>query len=240
MTQQFQSWIYVWEKCLSMGTKMTCTGMFIAALFLRVPKWKQPKSLSSRKWINCGIQNGILYRSNCETQWHGGISQASVGQLLSRVCLFVTSWAAVHQAPLCMGFSRQEYWSGLPCPPPGDLPDSGIEPAPPALQVDSFTTEPSGEPFIGIVLSKRNWTQKRMNEKKKEKRTEGKKERRKEIKKKRKILFDSMYMKFDIREFYGDEVRTQPGSSPYLRLWTSVRHIVIPHYFAPCVSGLGA
>ena len=41
----------------------------------------------------------------------------------------VTPWTVVHQAPLSMGFSRQEYWSGLPCPPPGDLPDPGIKPA---------------------------------------------------------------------------------------------------------------
>ena len=46
----------------------------------------------------------------------------------TRVQLFVTPWTIAHQAPLSTGFSRQEYWSGLPCPPPGDLPDSGIEP----------------------------------------------------------------------------------------------------------------
>ena len=44
----------------------------------------------------------------------------------SRVCLFAIPWTVAHQAPLSMGFSRQEYWSGLPCPPPGDLPDPGI------------------------------------------------------------------------------------------------------------------
>ena len=51
--------------------------------------------------------------------------------LLSRftcVQLFVTPWIIAHQAPLSMGFSRQEHWSGLPCPSPGDLPDPGIEP----------------------------------------------------------------------------------------------------------------
>ena len=48
------------------------------------------------------------------------------------------------QAPLSMGFSRQEDWSGLPCPPPGDLPDPGMEPASPALAGGSFTTEPPG------------------------------------------------------------------------------------------------
>ena len=51
----------------------------------------------------------------------------------------VTPWTVAHQAPLSMEFSRQEYWSGLPCPPPGDLPDPGIKPRFPALQVDFFT-----------------------------------------------------------------------------------------------------
>ena len=58
---------------------------------------------------------------------------------LSRFRLFVTPWTAARQAPLSMGFFRQEYWSGLPCPPPGDLPDPGIEPGSLTLQVDSLT-----------------------------------------------------------------------------------------------------
>ena len=49
-----------------------------------------------------------------------------------------TLWAAACEAPLFMGFFGQEYWSGLPCTPPGDLPDPGIEPRSPALQVDSL------------------------------------------------------------------------------------------------------
>ena len=57
---------------------------------------------------------------------------------LSRVRLFATSWTVAHQAPLSMGFSRQEYWSGLLCPPPGDLPDPGIKTTSPELQVDSL------------------------------------------------------------------------------------------------------
>ena len=52
----------------------------------------------------------------------------------------MTPWTAAHQAPLSMEFSRQEYWSGLSFPSPGDHPDSGIEPGSPALQVDSFVT----------------------------------------------------------------------------------------------------
>ena len=57
-----------------------------------------------------------------------------------------------NQAPLSMGFPRQEYWSGLPCPPPGDLPDPGIEPASPALAGRFFTTEPPGKPNSEIRL----------------------------------------------------------------------------------------
>ena len=59
---------------------------------------------------------------------------------LSRVRLFVTPWTVAH---------KQEYWSGLPCPPPGDLPHLRIEPQSPALQVDSLSTEPSGKPPYG-------------------------------------------------------------------------------------------
>ena len=61
---------------------------------------------------------------------------------LSRVRLFATPWAVAYQAPLSMGFSRQEYWSGLPFPSPGDLPNPGIEPGSPALQTDTLPSEP--------------------------------------------------------------------------------------------------
>ena len=69
----------------------------------------------------------------------------------------MTQWAVVHQAPLSMEFSRQEYWSGLPLPSPSDLPDPGIEPEPgsvtfPALQADSLPTEPPGKPRVRIQI----------------------------------------------------------------------------------------
>ena len=64
---------------------------------------------------------------------------------LSRVQLFATPWTVAYQAPLSMGFSRQEYWSGLPFPSPGDLPDPGIEPGSPALEADALTSEPPGK-----------------------------------------------------------------------------------------------
>ena len=68
-------------------------------------------------------------------------------QSLSRIQLFVTPWTVAHQAPLSTGFSRQEYWSGLPFPPAGDLPNSGIKPvslASLALAGRFFTTAPPG------------------------------------------------------------------------------------------------
>ena len=74
-----------------------------------------------------------------DTAWH-------VLSSFRRVWLFVTPWIAVRQAPLSMGFSRQEYWSGLPCPPPGDLSNLGTEPESPASQADSLTLGHQGSP----------------------------------------------------------------------------------------------
>ena len=67
---------------------------------------------------------------------------------LSRVQLFATPWTVAHQAPPSMGFSGQEYWSGLPFPSPGDLPDPGTEPRSPTLQADTLTSEPPGKPYM--------------------------------------------------------------------------------------------
>ena len=70
---------------------------------------------------------------------------------LSCVQLFATPWTAANQAPPSMGFSRQEYWSGLPFPSPGDLPNPGIEPRSPTLQADALTSEPPGKPNLLTV-----------------------------------------------------------------------------------------
>ena len=71
------------------------------------------------------------------------------------VQLFAAQWTVPHQAPLSMGFSRQEYWSGLPCPPPEDLPDPGIEPmslTSPAWAGRFFTTSATWEAPLYIYL----------------------------------------------------------------------------------------
>ena len=65
---------------------------------------------------------------------------------VAQSCLTATPWAAADQAPLSMGFSRQEYWSGVPFPSPGDLPNPGIEPRSPTLQADSLPSEPRNRP----------------------------------------------------------------------------------------------
>ena len=62
-------------------------------------------------------------------------------------CLSAILWTLARQTLLSMEFSRQEYWSGLPCPPPGDLPNPGIEPRSLALQADSLLSEPPGKPI---------------------------------------------------------------------------------------------
>ena len=65
----------------------------------------------------------------------------------------MTPQTVAHQAPPSMGFSRQEYWSGLPCPSPGHLPDPGIEPGSPALQADALPSEPPGEPAVNLCCA---------------------------------------------------------------------------------------
>ena len=71
-------------------------------------------------------------------------------KLLSRVRLFGTLWTVARHAPLSMGFSGQEYWSGLPFPSPGALPDPGLETGSPAFQAGALTSEPPGKPPRGL------------------------------------------------------------------------------------------
>ena len=92
------------------------------------------------------IQSGFLPgHSDGTPLWH----QCKIrrcAKLLSHVWLFATLWTVAQQASLSMGFSRQEYWSGLPFPPPRDLSDPGIEPESPALAGRFFTSEALGKP----------------------------------------------------------------------------------------------
>ena len=79
--------------------------------------------------------------------------QLSLVKSRSRVRLFVTLWTVVYQALPSMRFSRQEYWSWLPFPSPGNLPNPGTEPGSPALGADALTSEPPGKPAEVISRS---------------------------------------------------------------------------------------
>ena len=70
----------------------------------------------------------------------------------SRVRLFMTPWTVAYQAPPSMGFSRKEYWSGLPFPSPEDLPDPGTEPRFPTLWTDALPSEPPGKSFADYMI----------------------------------------------------------------------------------------
>ena len=72
--------------------------------------------------------------------------------MLSHVQLLATPWTVAHQTPVSMEFSKQEYWSVLPFPSSGDLPDPGIEPGSPALLEDSLLPKPPGKPFLFITI----------------------------------------------------------------------------------------
>ena len=78
-------------------------------------------------------------------------------KLLSRDQLFATPWTVAYQAPSSMGFSRQEYWSGLPFPSPGDLPNPGTEPGSSALQADALPSEPPRKTIRQVTTKLLTW-----------------------------------------------------------------------------------
>ena len=78
--------------------------------------------------------------------------------MLSHIQTFEAPWTVARHAPLPMEFSTQEYWSGLPCPPPGDHPNQGTEPRSSALQVDSLLTEPPGVTLYVLTFENLQYT----------------------------------------------------------------------------------
>ena len=87
------------------------------------------------------------------------VSTDVCSQFLSCVQLLATPWTVTHQALLSTAILRQEYWSGLPLPSPGNLPDPGIEPGPPVLQADSLPSESPGKPLLTcltVLVQKEN------------------------------------------------------------------------------------
>ena len=107
--------------------------------------------------FNCWIGK-IPWRRGMATHYHQTGYMGTIKIIfqkvksLSRVWLFATPWTVAYQAPPSMGFSRQEYWSGLPFPSPGDLHNSGIERRSPTFQADALTSEPPGKRYLSVVL----------------------------------------------------------------------------------------
>ena len=118
---------------------------FPALLFLlnEVP-WQTVRAHCMSYVLSCWVEAKAVWAE---------VTQQQQMKMLSCVRLFVSPWTVAHQAPLSMGLYRQEHWSGLPLPSPGDLPDLGIEPRSPALADGFFTAEPPGKPnLIGIFI----------------------------------------------------------------------------------------
>ena len=92
------------------------------------------------------LTQGCAFVFSVYIRLKGAIQGRLLCLLLSHIQLFATPWPVAHQAPLYMGVSRQEYWSGLPIPSAVRLPHPVIEPGSPALQADSLPSESSGKP----------------------------------------------------------------------------------------------
>ena len=112
----------------------------------------QPHWFSAVLWLSC-FSPDLRFTAPPSYIYLNTTSLAclSTSCFLSHVQLFVTQWPVICQAPLSMEFSRQEYWSRLPFPSPGDLPDPEIEPRSPASQVDALLSEPPGT--MGLLLT---------------------------------------------------------------------------------------
>ena len=127
--------------------------------------------LSHKKEQNWAICRDLDGPRVSHTEWSKSEREKQISYINAYACmlicfshvqLFATLWIVVCQAPLSMWFSRQEYWSGLPCPPPGDIPDPAIEPAfltSPALAGSFFTTSTTWETHLYIYVESKKKTQ---------------------------------------------------------------------------------
>ena len=111
----------------------------------RILEWVVISSSRGSSWPRDRIRVSCIGRWFFTAEPPGKPHSVIVVQSLSCVRLFETPWTEGCQAPLSMEFSRQEYWSGLPVPSPGDLPDPEIKPGVPALQADYLLSEPAGK-----------------------------------------------------------------------------------------------
>ena len=124
---------------------MTCG----ATQDVRVMVERSDRMWSTIVWPQVNSREGTQLHPSTESEVKLKVKLLScVGELWT-----VTLWTVAYQAPLSMGFSRQEYWSGLPLPSPGDLPDPGIEAGSPSLQADTLPSKPPGKNWIKDLLN---------------------------------------------------------------------------------------
>ena len=138
-------------------------GAWWAAVYGVAQSWTRLKWLSSSSSINilitlllCIMYNDLksAFPVQVISIMSRFVFQFVVVSPLSLVWRFDILWTVAHQAPLSMGFPRQEYWSGLSCPSPGDLPSPRMELMSPVLAGRFFTAEPPGKPLYPTVYSK--------------------------------------------------------------------------------------
>ena len=127
-----KNWVFFQLRCKFLCTALCC--------ILSVPPLKL--LLEQLDWILALLNLSVTYLQSLD------LSLKVKVKSLSHVRLFATLWTIAYQASPSMGFSRQEYWSGLPFPSPGDLPDPGIEPRSPTMRADALPSEP---PIICVM-----------------------------------------------------------------------------------------
>ena len=145
------SWML--ERGARVKTSQRCEQAGYSEKCRKASVWMAERRLVSKAlWSTVGSRDLMPWTAGSHPKWWSDLSVIILSHF-SHVHLFVTLWAVARQAPLSMGFSRQEYWSGLPCPSPGDLPDPGIEPmalTSPELAGGFFTTSATWEaPILG-------------------------------------------------------------------------------------------
>ena len=135
---------YFRVNCAAMGVNAKCEGKGHPGRLNHIHKGQELEEHEDLASLSCVGEGatGVLRLRQAEPDGKG-LAASSPAQLLS---LFETPWAVAHQAPLSREFSRQEYWSGLPCPTLGDLPDPGIKLTFPILGGRFFTTKPARNP----------------------------------------------------------------------------------------------
>ena len=151
-TSQFKK---LWARCLNKHLTKGDTWWLkwhkrILNIINHYKMFKYVEQLEFSQWLLLGTHNDLASLENSLTVSYT-VDIVWKWKSLSCVWLFATPWTVPRQVPLSMELSRQEYWSGVPFPPPGDLPNSGIKPRSPALREVSLLSEPPGKVNISLL-----------------------------------------------------------------------------------------